>query len=60
MYGTCPSMTVTEVLPSRILLLALTEAPFPMAVAFVKSALSTSAWYPMAVLLLPVSLLANA
>src|SRR5439155_1001541 len=40
---TCPSMTVTELLPKRILLLALTRAPLPLAwlkwpVALLKSA----------------------
>ena len=34
--ATCPSIEVILVLPSLILLLALTTAPYPIAVAFVR------------------------
>ena len=59
---TRPSMTVTVSLPKRILLLALTTAPAPIAVAFVKLSKpgATLAKAPRAVLLLPVVLLKSA
>src|SRR4051812_37107231 len=52
-HPTCPPMEVTEVLPTRTLLDALTFAFEPIAVAFVKPPLVTSAPYPMAVLFKP-------
>ena len=58
--ATCPSITVTSVLPKRILLLALTRLPAPMAVAFTRLPADTSALDPLAVLLLPVVLFASA
>ena len=58
--ATCPSITVTAVFPRRILLLALTLAPLPIAVAFVRFPVDTSAPNPMAVLLLPVVLVKSA
>src|SRR5215831_2871409 len=58
--ATCPSITVTSVLPKRILLLALTRLPAPMAVAFTRLPADTSALDPLAVLLLPVVLLESA
>jgi len=58
--ATCPSITVTAVLPKRILLLALTRLPAPMAVAFTRLPADTSALDPLAVLLLPVVLFASA
>ena len=57
--GTCPSITVTAVLPKRILLLALTRVLKPMAVALTRLPADTSAPYPMAVLSLPVVLFKN-
>src|SRR5262249_12860328 len=60
--ATWPSITVTAVFPRRILLLASTMAPWPIAVALVRFGWSsdTSALNPMAVLLLPVLLLRSA
>src|SRR6516225_2705337 len=58
--ATCPSITVTAVLPKRILLLALTRLPAPMAVAFTRLPADTSALDPLAVLALPVVLFASA
>ena len=58
--ATCPSITVTAVFPKRILLLALTLAPLPIAVALVRFPVDTLAENPMAVLLLPVVLLKSA
>src|SRR5215217_5698114 len=58
--ATCPSITVTAVFPRRILLLASTTAPEPIAVALVRSPAATLALTPMAVLLLPVVLLPSA
>ena len=55
-----PSISVTEPLPRRILLLALTTALKPMAVALVKFSAETLARNPTAVLLLPVVLRASA
>ncbi len=60
MKPTRPWMTVTASLPNRILLLASTMAPAPMAVALVRFPAATSASCPMAVLLLPVVLLRSA
>src|SRR5215471_419760 len=58
--ATGPSITVTAVFPRRILLLALTTAPWPIAVALVRPSADTSAKAPMAVLLAPVVLLTSA
>ena len=58
--GTCPSITVTKMFPRRTLLLALTKAFAPIAVALVRSPVDTSAETPMAVLESPVVLLLNA
>ena len=58
---TAPSITVTKLFPRRILLLALTTAPAPIAVALVRfPGKDTLASNPMAVLLLPVVLLLSA
>src|SRR5438034_348022 len=53
-------MTVTLELPRRILLLAFTRAPAPMAVALIKSPAETLALNPIAVLSVPVVLLVSA
>ena len=53
---TCVSINVTAVFPRRILLLALTRAPKPIAVALVRLPEDTWAKNPMAVLLVPVVL----
>ena len=58
--ATWPSITVTAAFPRRILLLALTMAPVPIAVALVRFPADTLATNPMAVLLLPVVLLKSA
>src|SRR4030095_7533647 len=55
--ATCPSITLTAASPRRILLLALTVAPLPIAVALVRFPSDTLAPFPMAVLKLPVVLL---
>ena len=55
--ATCPSITVTPAFPRRILLLELTVAPLPIAVALVRFPADTSASNPMAVFWLPVVLL---
>src|SRR5262245_57660044 len=57
---TWPSITVTKVLPRRTLLLALTTAFAPIAVALDRFSAETLAATPMAVLRLPVVLLASA
>ena len=46
--ATCPSIEVTLVLPSLILLLALTVAPYPIAVAFVRLFEPTFEKFPIA------------
>ena len=48
--ATVPSITVTALFPKRILLLALTVAPKPIAVALFRLPVDTSAKAPMAVL----------
>jgi len=53
-------MTVTLAFPMRTLLLALTMAPAPMAVALIKLPEETSAPFPIAVLLVPPVLLKSA
>src|SRR5215510_2220662 len=55
-----PSITVTALFPRRILLLALTVAPLPIAVALVRFPEDKLALNPMAMLLLPVVLLTRA
>ena len=58
--ATGPSITETEPFPSRILLLAVTMAPLPIAVALFRFPADTSAKAPMAVFCLPVVLLRSA
>jgi hypothetical protein len=58
--ATCPSITVTVLFPRRILLLALTKAEKPIAVALVRFPADTLAPAPRAVLLVPVVLLSSA
>src|SRR5262245_33272733 len=58
--ATCPSILVTAAFPKRTLLLALTTAPAPIAVALVKSLADTLARDPMAVFWLPVVLIVSA
>src|SRR5262245_11162075 len=58
--ATCPSITVTAVLPRRILLLALTTAKAPIAVALVRFPAATLVKAPLAVLRPPVVLLRSA
>ena len=58
--ATCPSITVTAVFPRRTLLLALTLASKPIAVALFRFPADTLAESPMAVLPLPVVLVMSA